>query len=351
VKTIALDVHKDWTQLTAASEETREILLELKVQTNQEELRRVVSGIPGPKRVVFEEGPMSGLIHDALKGIAKQIISCDPTRNALIARSEDSNDENDARRLITLCRAGAIHEVYVPSERYRTLRSVAVYSDNLARSVTRVKNQIKALCRRYGVRYQGVKIYSKGGRQPVIEAMPAWAVKWQAEGLYRQLDNLCAERIRAHRVMVKLSKSVPETRRLASIPGIKAKLAGAIVSWIVDASRFKNRSALSSYAGLGISQGWTNWQPAGPAYASRRGQRGLKRAVFIAARAAVRGRNAFAKRYEERIISGWEDKKAIRDIARQILFVVYALLKKGGTYKDEKIRIPKVGEGARRKRD
>ena len=76
----------------------------------------------------------------------------------------------------------------------------------------------------------------------------------------------------------------------------------------------------------------------------------MKRALFTAARAAVRGRNAFARRYEMRIVSGWEDKKAIRDIARQILFAVYALLKKGGTYKDEKIRIPRVGQGARRKR-
>jgi transposase len=351
VKTIALDVHKDWTQLTAASDQTREILLELKVRTSQEELRRVVSGIPGPKRVVFEEGPLSGLIRDALKGTAEEIISCDPTRNALIARSEDSNDENDSRRLITLSRAGAIHAVYVPEEPYRTLRSIVVYDDNLARNVTRVKNQIKALCRRCGVRYQGVGIYSRGGRKPIIESLSSWALKWQAESLYRRLDSLCGERVRAHRILVKFIRRIPRAKQLESIPGIKTKLSGVITSWIVDASRFGSRNAVSSYAGLGIAQGWTNWQPAGRAYASRRGQRALKRALFIAARAAVTGKNAFARRYEARLLSGWEDRKAIRDIARQILFAAYALLKRGGLYKDERIRIPKIGKGARQKRD
>ena len=102
MKTIALDVHSEWSQLTAFSDEGGEILLELKVLTQAEELRRVVSGITGPKRVVFEEGPMSGLIKDALTGVADEIISSDPTQNALIATAEHSNDEVDSQRLAVL---------------------------------------------------------------------------------------------------------------------------------------------------------------------------------------------------------------------------------------------------------
>lgn len=98
MKIIALDVHTEWSQLAAISQETGEVLLEMKVRTEAEELRRVVSSIPGPKKVLFEEGPMSGLIRDALESVADEVISCDPTKNALVAKSELSTDELDARR-------------------------------------------------------------------------------------------------------------------------------------------------------------------------------------------------------------------------------------------------------------
>jgi hypothetical protein len=62
MKTIALDVHADLSQLALVTRDG-EVLLEMQVPTRAEELRRVVGGIPGPKRVVFEEGPMSGLVH------------------------------------------------------------------------------------------------------------------------------------------------------------------------------------------------------------------------------------------------------------------------------------------------
>ena len=81
MKTEALDVHTGRSQMAVMSEEG-EILIELQVATEPDELRRVVSGVAGPKRVIFEEGPLSGMIHDALKDVADQVLSCDPTQNA-----------------------------------------------------------------------------------------------------------------------------------------------------------------------------------------------------------------------------------------------------------------------------
>ena len=52
MKTVALDVHADVCQLALVTKDG-EVLLEMQVPTRPEELRRVVAGIPGPKRVVF----------------------------------------------------------------------------------------------------------------------------------------------------------------------------------------------------------------------------------------------------------------------------------------------------------
>ena len=86
-KAVPLDVHADASQVTAVSDDG-ELLFEMKTPTEREALRAVVGGVPGPKRVVFEEGPLSGMIVDALRDVCSGVVSCDPTHNALTARSE-----------------------------------------------------------------------------------------------------------------------------------------------------------------------------------------------------------------------------------------------------------------------
>ena len=56
MKTVTLDAHTERSQMAVISAHG-EILIELQVETTPEELRRVVSGIPGPKRVILESGP------------------------------------------------------------------------------------------------------------------------------------------------------------------------------------------------------------------------------------------------------------------------------------------------------
>jgi len=110
MKTIALDVHSRFSQMTVVSEHGEQ-LLELQVATTAKELRRVVAGVGGEKQVVMEEGPMSAMIVEALEGVADKVVSCDPTRNALISRADHSDDKHDARRLAHLARTDMIHEI------------------------------------------------------------------------------------------------------------------------------------------------------------------------------------------------------------------------------------------------
>ena len=58
----------------------------------------------------------------------------------------------------------------------------------MAVAVTRTKNQIKALCRRYGVRYRGTDVYRKAGRRDFLKSMPNAHVRRQMRSLYRRVD-------------------------------------------------------------------------------------------------------------------------------------------------------------------
>jgi len=339
VKTVSLDVHAEASQLVAVSAEG-EILLEMKVPTEAEGLRQVISGIPGPKRVVFEEGPLSGMLCDALKGLAEEIISCDPTQNALIARAEDSNDPRDARRLATLSRMDAIRPVYVPQEPYRSLRSVLVHDRRLQAWITSVKNRIKGLCRRAGIGYRGVAVYGRPGRADVLAEMPSAGLRWQMQSLYRQLDLLRRERVGAHRVLDRMTKKTSVVGLLQTIPGVGPITARTLVGWIVAPDRFRSRNAVNAYAGLGLGQGWTNWQPVGRARASKRGNREVKRVLFLAAEAATKSDSALARRYAAHLEGGWDASKAKRDLARRLLWMACAMWRTGKTYDDTRVAVP-----------
>ena len=193
MKTISLDVHAELSQLSVVSEHG-EVLLEMQVPTRAGDLRRIVSGVPGRKRVVMEHGPMSGLIHEALEGLADEIVSADPARNALIAKSEDSNDERDAQRLGVLDRAGALHEAYVPEEPYRTFRSLVKYDRVLQRSTSATMVRMKALCRRFAVACRGKAIYRGPTRKDFIRQLPNASLRWQMQSLGRRLDALLSAR-------------------------------------------------------------------------------------------------------------------------------------------------------------
>jgi transposase len=322
--------------------EDGEVLVETQVGTSAEELQRMVGAICGPKRLVFEEWPMSAMIVDALGGLVEEIISCEPSHNALIARAEDGNDERDARRLATLARLGAVRPVYVPAEPFRSLRSLLAYDLSLAGQMAAVRNRIKGLCRRCGIRSTGVGVYRPAGRHEVLRKVESSAMRWQMGSLYRLLDVLEDERRAVGGVLNEVARKTAPLARLCTIPGVGAIVAGTVVGWIAEPGRFRNRSSLCSYAGLGLGQGWTNWKPVGPARASRRGNRSLKRALLLAARAAIRGHNALARRYQARRQAGWEDRKAIRDTARTILYTAIALWSKEIDYDDAAVSVPRT---------
>lgn len=344
MKIVSLDVHSNASQVVVVSEETGEILFERKVDTDPVELREFVAGVCGPKRVVFEEGPLSGMLVDGLSDVADEVVSCDSAHNALIACAEDSNDERDARRLALLARTRAVRPVFVPPEPYRTLRSLVVHDRNLQAGTTRAKNRIKALCRRVGIRYRGKSVYNTGNRPDVLGQIDSAGLRWQMRSLYRELDLIRRERHGARRTMNKITRALPEMDLLQTLPGVGPVTARTVVAWVVDPRRFRNRKALGAYAGLGLGQGWTNWQPTGPAKASKRGHRGLKRVMFLAANAAKNGNNALARRYQTRRESGWEHSKAIRDTARTLLYTLAAVWKTGRSYDDSRVSVPRPKE-------
>jgi transposase len=148
--------------------------------------------------------------------------------------------------------------------------------------------------------------------------------------------------------------------RLRGVPGLGPRTAPIVAAWIADPTRFKSDSGLALYSGLGLKNDWTAGKQVKRARASKRGNRELKRALFLSARGALKGESALRKRYDARIAAGWDDRKAIRDVARghvlrgtrlddvarTILFVACAVWRSGKEYDDGRVGTGKT-ENAR----
>jgi hypothetical protein len=349
VKIVSLDVHKDASLVTVVSEDGV-VEREWKLPTDPAILRQVIQGVEGRKRAVFEEGPLSALLHDALKEVCDEVTSCDPTRNAMIARAEDSSDERDARRLATLTRADAIREVRVAPEPYRTLRSLTEYDERVQRGVTSVKNRILALGARQGLVRKARSLFARRKRAAVLDEIKNAGVRWQMESLCRRLDALREERVSGWRVARQLTRKLKEVDQIDTIPGVGALVSRTMVAWIFDPGRFKSMNALNSYGGLGLGQGITSWKPIGPTKASKRGCRPLKRVLMIAATAAAQSDSALGRKYQAHLAAGWDARAARRDLARTILFIACALWRKGQRYDDRRVEKRVTASGPLRMR-
>ena len=198
-------------------------------------------------------------------------------------------------------------------------------------------NRIKALCRRNGIAYHGKGIYRKAGRGRLLNGLKNKSLIFQAESMYRHLDLARVERVKAKREIGRIAGTIPAVKRIRTIPGLGPYTSAVLAAWIEDPGRFKSRSALSSYGGLGIGQSVTAWKQVGRARASNRGQKRLKFVLFITAWAAVSGDNALSRNYFAHLKNGWSKKKAIRETARKILFTACMLWQKGGVYNDKKV--------------
>ena len=182
--------------------------------------------------------------------------------------------------------------------------------------MTAIRNRLKGLLRRNAIPARGRSVYHADARKDILAELPNAHAKWQLESQCRLLDQLRAERVGAHRTASRLVKKMPAVKLLRGIPGVGKLVSMTIVAWVMDPTRFKSMEAISAYGGIGLGQGITGWKVVSPNRASLRGSRILKRSLFLAARTAI------------------------RDIARKILFIACAIMRKRRPYDDTLLKIP-----------
>lgn len=337
---IAMDTHCQDTELVVATE-TGRVTRRERCATTIPALTEVITSVRRPRVVVFEEGPLADWLLRELRDVADEIVPCDPRRNHLIAKDSDKDDPIDAEKLAQLYRGGYVKPVHHPESIERMLfkRHVSLYHDRV-RNRVRQANRILAELRHYGVMAHERAFAQPSDRDELLARLPKEGRVHQTfQCLWRGYDAAVEQQEAMRSGLIELAKGEPQIRRFQALPGIKWIRAATFFVYVDTPWRFKSKSALWKYLGIGLVRrrsGAGHEQLHVPWAVNRT----LKYAILGAATSAIAaGNNPFADQYERWIHDGLTPRIARRNVARSQAAVMWGMWKTGSVYHPEVVGV------------
>lgn len=176
-----------------------------------------------------------------------------PAQHVVAYRRGGKNDRNDARAINEAATRPGMRTVPVKTVEQQDLQAVHRVRERLVRQRTALINELRGLLMEYGiVCAKGVtrfRVWLREAFDAHVETLSP-----MARETFRSLrDELRAleERLATTDKRLKLIfESHPTCRRLATVPGVGALIATALVASVAEPQRFKNGRQFAAYLGL-----------------------------------------------------------------------------------------------------
>ena len=333
---IALDVHCAFTEL-AAVRETGNVALKERCATTIPTLVTIIHKVPRPRSLVLEEGALADWLWRNLRAHVDDMVVCNPRRNHLIAKEGEKDDPIDAEKLAQLYRGGYIKAVHHGDSLGRAIfkQHVALYHD-LVRQRVRQAQHVMALVRRHGVFVRERHFAKPESRAGLLTRLPeSRLLRNDVRLLWKGYDLACAQEEYARRILVRLAKKQEVLERFVQLPGIAWVRAATLYVWLDTPWRFRSKSALWKYLGIGLERRHSGTGPENlrvPFVVNRL----LKTTILGAAKSAVlQGDNAFAEQYRRWLENGLSPRMARRNVARSLATTLWGMWKNGSAYQPD----------------
>ena len=339
---IGADTHCKETELAVVTEAGR-LTKRFRCPTTIRALAEVLKTVPRPRRLAFEEGPMADWLYRNLLPFVDGITVCEPRRNHLIAKGGDHDDPVDAEKLAQLFRGGYVKAVHHPESFARSVfkHHVGLYHDRVGHRVEEA-NRIMAFLRRYGVFVQESAFADPPDRPALLARLPKNRVVRSDLALLWSGYDLAAEQVaQVRRELIRLARREPQIRRFTKLPGVKWIRASTFFVCIDTPWRFKSKSALWRYMGIGLvrwhsGNGPERLRVPPPVEVNRI----LKAMILGAAESAIRTQdNPFADQHRRWIKQGLSPQISRRNVARSQAAVMWGMWKNGSAYRPEQVGV------------
>jgi hypothetical protein len=347
------DTHCKETELAVVTESGR-LTKQARCPTTIPALVEFIQTVPRPRYLAFEEGPMADWLYRNLLPFLDGITVCDPRRNGLIAKDGDHDDPIDAPKLAQLLRGGYVRAVHHPESFGRSVfkHHVGLYHDRVAHRVEEA-NRIIAYLRRYGLVVRERAFADPADREDLLKRLPNHRiVRSDLMLLWAGYDMAALQAAVMRRRLVRLAQREPQIRRFEKLPGIRWIWAATFFVYVDTPWRFKSKSALWRYMGIGLER-WHSGS--GPMRVhvppSVEVNRPLKNMILGAAKSAIAaGDNPFADQHKRWIDQGISPRNARRSVARSQAAVLWGMWKNGDVYRPERVGVAMASCAARTSR-
>ena len=204
-------------------------------------------------RACFEVGPHYEWLYDLLMEYCREVEVINTSDFAVIARSQRKTDKIDAHKLAEGLYRGDLPSVYVPDKPAREDRRLVSFAHKLSQDIGKLKGQIRGLLVPYRLRCPYCDVLGRSGRD-WLERKAMKALDDQARVfltmLLERADVLMEQRFKVDRMVQERAERYDEARYLRSIPGFGPLTTLAVMSSVVEVSRFNKPGRLSSYFGV-----------------------------------------------------------------------------------------------------
>jgi transposase len=294
--------------------------------------------LDGPLYGAMEAGTNSWAVYRILEPYFEKLIVVDPaTVWGKITRRGAKTDRRDAMKLAMNLYRGELQPLYVPDPRTQDLRALTRAKINASRHVTKLVNEIGAMLRSWGVVIDCSLLSKKG--QELVEESKSRLPKHSRKALEMWLEMLR----RAQETESELEEDVraeavnDETCQiLMSIPDVGPLTALVIRSEVGSIDRFSSAAALICYCGLSptVSQSSDSVHYG---KLNKACNRYLKYVLVLRAQGIGRSREANPIRATYwRVLAKGKNHAKIA-VARQLVRVIYHMLKNGQRWDASKI--------------
>jgi transposase len=339
---IALDVHCAFSEMAVVTGKGKHVRSD-RCATAIPALVERIEAVARPRRLTFEEGPMADWLARSLRSHVDELVVCEPRRNHWIARDGDKDDPIDAGKLANLYRGGYLKAVHQSESLQRSLlkQQVSMYHDRVAERV-RQGNQLGALFRRHGAFVKPSDLVAEDEWQLCLRRLPQNRILRDGVERVREVYLLMLEQEEALRgELVGLAKNEEPVRRFVDLPGFSWIRAVTFYAYIDTPWRFRSKSALWRYTGIGLERRHSGQGPTRTRL-SKQGHRQLKNVLLGAAKTAIsQAQNPFADKFKF-----WNEQEGLvvsnarRNVARALAAAMWSMWKTGQRYDPQRVTVP-----------
>lgn len=288
----------------------------------------------GPCALVVESTIGYEWFVELAEKVVDRVVLAHAAKLKVIAESTRKTDKIDAFVLAEFLAKDMIPEAWRPTPRVRQYRALVRRACKVKSRITSVKNTIHGILTRYNADRRDA--FTRLGWDAVQRVKLLKEDRWVLEDLWEELEQLRERKKKIYKRLDAFAASAPtaeaEARAvLATMPGVGKVTVDVLLAELGDIRRFHSADAVASYAGLdpGVRSS------AGKRHDLKLTKAGSPLLRWIMIQLAHRKKRSSArweKKFEQ-ISRRAGKKKATCALARQLLLVIYAMLRDGQAYR------------------